>query len=151
MSERTENITTYTLKADYSNLGDLREFIISEAKKNGCENDNAYLISLAVDEACTNLIRYAYKFDKSKRIEIVLKPEKNKFSVIIKDSGKPFNPLEVPPPDMQEYFNEFKKGGLGIFIINKAMDEVKYKAGNNNEDNELTLVKYMPSKNSHPQ
>ena len=146
MHDKTENISKYILNADFSNLGELREFIISETKKNGCNSDNAYFISLAVDEACTNLIRYAYKFDKSKRIEIILKPGKDKFTVIIRDTGKPFNPLEVPPPDMQSYFDEFKRGGLGIFIINKAMDEVRYNPGNGNKNNELTLIKYLQSK-----
>jgi len=145
MSEEIKNIIKYSLNADYSNLNNLREFIMSHAKKNGWDNENAYLISLAVDEACTNLIRYAYKFDKTKKIEIILKPKQDKFVVIIKDSGKPFNPLEVPPPDMEEYFNEFKRGGLGIFIINKAMDEIIYKKGNNLHYNELTLIKYLPA------
>ncbi len=145
MSKQIKNIIKYSLNADYSNLNNLREFIMSHAKENGWDNENAYLISLAVDEACTNLIRYAYKFDKTKKIEIILKPQQDKFVVIIKDSGKPFNPLEVPPPDMEKYFNEFKRGGLGIFIINKTMDEITYKKGNYQHNNELTLIKYLPA------
>jgi serine/threonine-protein kinase RsbW len=125
-------------------LNNLRDFVAEKAGEFGFDKDTAYLISLAVDEACTNLIRYAYKFDKRKKIEINIKIESNRMTVIIKDTGKPFNPLDVPPPDMQEYFNEFKRGGLGIFIIRKIMDEVIYKAANAERPyNELLLLKNL--------
>ncbi len=147
MTLKKENIKTYRLNADYSNLGELRDFVAAEAVKYGFSNDDAYLIALAVDEACTNLIRYAYKFDKSKKIEIDLSYSDNKFIATIKDSGKPFDPMEVPPPDMKEYFKEFKRGGLGIYIIRNAMDEISYLPSNSaGSFNELTLVKYL-SKN----
>ncbi len=144
MQNSTRNITVYKLNSDYSNLNDLRDFIADKAQTFGFDADTAHLISLAVDEACTNLIRYAYKFDKSKKIEINIKSQQNKLIVIIKDTGKPFNPLDVPPPDMQEYFDEFKRGGLGIFIIRKVMDDVIYKPSNNEQaHNELTLLKNL--------
>jgi serine/threonine-protein kinase RsbW len=142
-----ENKKIYRLNADYSNLSELRDFVAAEAVKHGFSNDDAYLISLAVDEACTNLIRYAYKFDKTKKIEIIISADSNKFIAKIKDSGAPFNPLDVPPPDMEEYFKEFKRGGLGIYIIRNAMDEISYIPANSTDSyNELTLVKYL-SKN----
>lgn len=144
MQKKHKITTAHSLNADYSNLEEVRNFICNEAKLFGFDDDNAYLISLAVDEACTNLIRYAYKFDKNKKIDISLETEKSRFIVVIFDNGSPFNPLDVPPPDMQEYFDEFKRGGLGIFIIRKAMDEVIYTPAKNSKGkNELKLIKKL--------
>jgi serine/threonine-protein kinase RsbW len=144
MQSQTTNNAVYKLNSDYSNLNNLRDFITEEAGRFGFDSDTAYLIALAVDEACTNLIRYAYKFDQSKKIEINIKFDNNSFIVVIIDTGKPFNPLDVPPPDMQEYFDEFKRGGLGIFIIRKIMDKVIYKAANDVQmHNELWLLKNL--------
>ncbi len=144
MQSQTTNNAVYKLNSDYSNLNNLRDFITEEAGRFGFDRDTAYLIALAVDEACTNLIRYAYKFDQSKKIEINIKFDNNSFIVVIIDTGKPFNPLDVPPPDMQEYFDEFKRGGLGIFIIRKIMDKVIYKAANDVQmHNELWLLKNL--------
>jgi len=144
MSNKHQIKTIQSISADYLNLDQVRSFINDEAKLFGFDDDNAYLISLAVDEACTNLIRYAYKFDKNKSIDISLESSGKKFVVIIQDNGLPFNPLNVPPPDMKEYFDEFKRGGLGIFIIRKAMDEVIYiPAEKPALKNELRLIKKL--------
>ena len=66
-----------------------------------------------------------------------------KFSVIIKDKGKYFEPKEICPPDMREYLKQYKVGGLGIHLMKSLMDEIKYKI-QPGVQNEVKLVKYLP-------
>jgi serine/threonine-protein kinase RsbW len=102
-----------------------------------------YSVQLAVDEACTNIIQHAYS-NKSKGqilIQCMLSSENNQFTVTITDWGKSFNPKKVPKPNTESNLNERKEGGLGLFLINKFMDSVKYTSAQNM--NKLVMVKTL--------
>ena len=55
------------------------------------------------------------------------------------DYGKPYDPLAKPDPNTSLPLMERKKGGLGIFMVKKSMDDMtyEYKDGKNI----LTIVK----------
>lgn len=148
MNRRNKKILELDVHSDYSNLEFIREKVFTTALSVGFDEDNAYLISLAVDEACTNLIKYAYNFDTGKRIEITAEMTSDKeFSVFIYDTGTPFNSLEAPLPDMNVYFNEYKQGGLGIYIMRQIMDIIKYNPSHGSQKkNQLVLTKYLSHK-----
>jgi serine/threonine-protein kinase RsbW len=127
---------------DFSELHKIRNFIFSKAKGFGFDEIEANKIALAVDEACTNLIKHSFKFDKSKEFCVFIEPTNIKFIIKILDKGIPFNPLDVNKLDMKEYFSNFKKGGLGIQIIRTVMDEISYLPSNvKSGENILTLTK----------
>ena len=42
------------------------------------------------------------------------------------DSGIPFDPLAKPDPAKKRPLSQAKRGGLGIFLTKKFMDEVSY-------------------------
>jgi serine/threonine-protein kinase RsbW len=112
---------------DLSQLESVRDFITLKALSFGFSEDEAYKISLAVDEACTNLIRYAYNLDPNRKICINIETLPSQFIVNVLDDGLPFNPLEIPSPEMKQYFKEFRRGGLGIHIMRSVMDSIEYK------------------------
>jgi serine/threonine-protein kinase RsbW len=90
-------------------------------------------VQTAVDEACTNIINYAY-FGKGGIITITCERQDKYFVVTIRDSGKPFDPSSVPAPDLEADLNKRKIGGLGIYLMKKLMDDISYsfdaKSGN---------------------
>jgi anti-sigma regulatory factor (Ser/Thr protein kinase) len=55
------------------NLELIRDFVSKLASKVGFSEEDVGKIELAVDEACTNVIKHAYKKDVSKPIDIVIK------------------------------------------------------------------------------
>ena len=57
------------------------------------------------------------------------------------------DPKTVPDVDIQEHVREGRKGGLGIFLIRRIMDEVRY-AFQEGMHNELMLVKYIDNSES---
>lgn len=126
---------------DYKELEAIRDYVRSNASESGLSDQQVNNITLAVDEACSNLIHYSIKFDKNKQLRINIQSKGNKFIVTIQDKGKPFDPLSVKSPDMEKYFKEFKHGGLGIHIIKKIVDKIEYKASANSSDyNSLILT-----------
>jgi serine/threonine-protein kinase RsbW len=82
-------------------------------------------ILLALEEALVNIIHYAYP-EKEKGIEIECRLFSDFLEFVIRDQGKPFNPLLLKEPSLNQSLEKRKEGGLGILFIKKCMDEVKY-------------------------
>lgn len=126
------------------NLVKVRKFIVENALEFGFDIETANEIALAVDEACTNIIRHAYHNAKDKPIEVKLKLNQNKFEICIVDEGDIFNPESIIMPVMEEYIKQLKPGGLGMFLMKQLVDVVQYKIGKNKK-NEVKLIKYRNS------
>ncbi len=120
----------------------VREFVSEAARQAGFGDEEVSKIALAVDEACTNIIKHAYKFDPTKTIEISIRQRKSAFEVSITDSGRQFNPDEITPPDMREYLTHYRRGGLGIYLMKSLMDKVEYHITQGRK-NKVLLVKYL--------
>jgi sigma-B regulation protein RsbU (phosphoserine phosphatase) len=90
-------------------------------------------INLALEEAVTNVICYAYGKEKGeeKKIEITASVCENKLQFSITDYGEEFDPTQVDNPDTTLSAQNRPIGGLGIFLIRQLMDEVEYKRENN--------------------
>lgn len=124
------------------NLELIRDFVSKLASKVGFGVDDVGKIELAVDEACTNVIKHAYKKDPSKPIDIAIKIYLNKFTIVITDRGKGFDPSKLKIPNMKEYLAELRVGGLGIYLMRSLMDEVDYEV-KPGVRNKVTMVKYL--------
>ncbi len=118
-----------------------REFVADAAKVFGFKDDDVNNIALAVDEACTNIIKHAYSYDTDKEIDIVVSMKKPEFEILIEDRGKHFNPNQVPVPNMKEYMSHYKRGGLGMYLMKKLMDKVEYSI--HPKKNVVRLIKYL--------
>jgi serine/threonine-protein kinase RsbW len=128
-------IKTLKVKSKTENLSVVRDFISSAAAEINIPKDVAENIILAVDEACTNIIKHAYKYSPDGEIIVKVKPSLSKFVVSIIDNGLSFEPDSIPEPDLQKYYRQRRVGGLGIYLMKTLMDEVKYvsKPGKYNE------------------
>ena len=135
--------TEYALRipSETQNLELIREFVSGVASKVGFDSEEINKIELAVDEACTNVIEHAYKGKKGD-IDIAIKVDYQKFTVIVTDRGDAFRFRDVEMPDMNEYLAELRVGGLGIYLMKTLMDEVEYHS-EPGVKNEVRMVKYL--------
>ncbi len=129
------------------NLEIIREFVNRLALKTGFNPSTADQISLAVDEACTNVIKHAHKFDSRRMIDIIVYLDNEKIEIIISDTGKGFDPSKLPEPDLRQYIHEAKMGGLGIYLMKTIMDEVNY-TFNPGTKNQVAMIKYLNKKSA---
>jgi anti-sigma regulatory factor (Ser/Thr protein kinase) len=106
------------------NLPLIADFISGSMSQFGIEQGKLE-VELAVDEACTNIIKYAYA-GKEGVITITCEVQDGNLVITIKDDGKHFDPLSVPPPDLASDLDHRKVGGLGIYLMTKLMDDVSY-------------------------
>jgi len=126
------------------NLAMVRSFIEAKAHAFGFDESTIIQIILSVDEACTNIIKHAHKYNEEEQIEVETKAETKQFKVILKYKGQGFDPNELDNPDMLDYFNKFKIGGLGVPIMKKFMSNIEF-VHKNSDYNCLTLTKSLVS------
>lgn len=137
-------VKTRTLHIDSKTeeLVAVREFVSGAAREFGFQDEDVSKIALAVDEACTNIIKHAYKFDPTKHISVSIRHRNGAFVIVIVDTGKAFDPQGVRTPDMQEYLTHYRRGGLGVHLMRSLMDKVEYDISPGKQ-NEVRLTKYL--------
>lgn len=145
---KTDSFTQERLTAsgDTTELERIRQFVQDKARDFGFSEQNIHKIALAVDEACSNLIRHAYQLDHSKEFFVDISPDNDNTLVIeILDNGTAFDPLTVPIPDLNQYAAQHRKGGFGVHIIRMVMDAVEYFPADDttHQMNRLKLVKKL--------
>ena len=90
------------------------------------ENVLAHKIKLAVEEAVTNCIEYAYPSDTVGNVTVTIEADDSRIRFIITDSGSEFDPTRVSKADTTLSVNERPIGGLGVFLVRNLMDSINY-------------------------
>ena len=124
--------------AEMDSLKRVRDFIAQIGKKYRFSEKVINAFKLAADEACTNIIRHAYR-DRSGDITVRAIIRKKSLTISLIDQGRYFDPNQVKDPDLKRYVAIGKRGGLGIFMIRRLVDEIDYRR--TSEGNELRLTK----------
>ena len=114
------------LPAKLKNLGRWMDAVSECAREQGFDEKKIGKIELAVEEALVNICNYSYPEDPG-NAEVSCKQDNRRFIIEIVDSGIPFDMTSLPAPDLTPNIEERKIGGLGIFLIKKMVDEVKYR------------------------
>ncbi|MCH7548761.1 MAG: ATP-binding protein, partial [Candidatus Krumholzibacteriota bacterium] len=129
-----------TIRAEDNQLGRVRDFIVEVCEEAGFGRRETSNTKLAVDEACTNIVKHAYS-DRPEVGDITILTEisPGAVSITLCDYGQPFDFAGVENPDLDEYVETGRKGGFGVFLINRLLDGVEYRSIG--ERNELVLTK----------
>jgi anti-sigma regulatory factor (Ser/Thr protein kinase) len=116
------------------------------AEENNLSQRIIYDISLCLDELITNIISYAFH-DKAKHtIEVQFHLKEHELKLVFIDDGIAFNPeLKEDPVHLKHSVEERPIGGLGIYLVKKLMDIIKYRRVE--DKNILTLTKFLKNSN----
>jgi serine/threonine-protein kinase RsbW len=131
---------TIELKAILTNFDSFMDFIDSHLANAGVENSDRTKTLTASEEVIVNVINYAYQ-NENGNLEIIFETNSKSIELTFIDSGAMFNPLEKPDADVTVSLAEREAGGLGILMVKKLMDDVRYEFINN--QNRLTVIKYV--------
>ena len=115
-------------------------FIDGILEENECNMKVQMQIDVAVEEIFVNIASYAYTPEVGMvtiQVEILDDPERAEITFI--DKGIPYNPLAKEDPDTTLSAEERQIGGLGIYMVKKSMDAMRYE--HTDGQNILTLVK----------
>ena len=132
-----------------SYLAYIRPIVGDLARKVGFDESEIAKIEMAVDEACSNVVKHAYSPNKEwcwqhrdPEIRLDIRTEGGSLVIEINDHGQRFDFANYRPTDMENDLREMKRGGYGIPIMRNFMDEVQY-SSNDQTGNTLRMVKYL--------
>ncbi len=132
-----------TVEAREENLFPVRNLVDEQLETVGCPIKLQVLIAIAVEEIFTNISRYAYdRKIGNVTVHTELHSDPSALYVTFMDSGMPYDPLANVDPDVTLPGEERAIGGLGILMVKKSMDDLKYEYRDGH--NILTLKKLLP-------
>jgi anti-sigma regulatory factor (Ser/Thr protein kinase) len=91
----------------------------------GFSKKEARLIILAVDEACSNIIKHAYGGDPAGTITVTVADDAERFTVRLRDFGNKVDRVVIAPRDLAD----IRPGGLGTHFMQVAFDSINYDTG----------------------
>lgn len=128
-----------TYPANFEFLDEIREFVAEVARQGGFSDKEIYSLQLAADEAASNIIEHAYSGNPDASVDISCDMQADAIVIIMRDQGISFDPAQVKQPNLKAKLSERQIGGLGVYLMRKLMDEVRYESVGKN--NTLTMIK----------
>ena len=106
----------------------LTAFMDESAAEWGISRENLYHLNLVAEEVVSNIILYGYgKEQTDETIQFKLLYENGELKMYVRDQGREFDPMKIPPPDdLGKPVSERKVGGLGIHFTKEIMDRLEY-------------------------
>lgn len=126
-----------------SALSELRAFLNQTLGSATLTEVEKHQVTLAVEEVCANLIIHSHGCNPQDVIQLEVKDSDEKLIFEISDQGEAFNILDYEVPDLKKVMVEKRKGGLGIILVKKIMDEIEFES--NNGTNTCRLIKWFRS------
>ena len=121
---------SFNLSCQTSSLSELRSFLQRTLTVFSLTESEKHQVTLAVEEVCANLIIHSHGCNPNDQIHLEVKNMTEGLIFEITDQGVAFNILEYEVPDLKKVMVERRKGGLGIILIKKIMDEIEFESTN---------------------
>ena len=123
---------------DSSNLKHVRTFCREVFEKLDINQELKDELILAIAEAAQNIVKHAYKNEKTEdKMLIKISVENGHLEIGFSDKGKLVEEEKV----RHRKIDDVKPGGLGTFFIQQIMDAVEFKEGKKPWINHLILSK----------
>jgi serine/threonine-protein kinase RsbW len=125
-------------------LKQIREFVKDSLQGHDLPELQVSQMVLAMDEICANLIIHSHQCRLEESFEVVVLVDKNKgvtFKII--DKHALFDINQYQEPSIDDIVKKQRKGGLGLILVKRIMDEIELTTGP--EKNECRLFKRMSS------
>jgi serine/threonine-protein kinase RsbW len=118
------------LACQTSSLSELRSFLQQNLANYTLSEVERHQLTLAVEEVCANLIIHSHACNPKDKIQLEIKDSNEKVIFEITDEGIAFNLLEYEVPQIKQVVEEKRKGGLGILLVKKIMDDIEFESKN---------------------
>ena len=116
-----------TVPAKTECIDEINDFVGRELEAYDCPMKVQMQIELAIEEIFVNIASYAYHpVDGEAEIRCEVLQDPLRVVIQFLDGGKPYDPLAKEDADTSVEALEEREGGLGILLVKKTMDDVKY-------------------------
>jgi|YNPNPStandDraft_1061719.scaffolds.fasta_scaffold00174_4 serine/threonine-protein kinase RsbW len=117
---------TVRLPARMESLEQFRSFVLARLTRWGFPQTLAARADVVLEEVLVNIFRYAYTPGDGE-VELRCCREGDGFCMSFHDTGRPFNPLDWPLPDLSDDIEKRTVGGLGIHLVRRLADDMRYR------------------------
>lgn len=110
-------------------MSEVSAFLDSRVEDFSVPLKTGYSLKVVADELFSNIVYYS----GAQTADILFRNEADSITLIFEDDGKPYNPMEAEEPDITAGIEDRKIGGLGLFMVKKMAQTVRYEyvAGKN--------------------
>ncbi len=117
-----EQLAKVRFEARAENLQGARDLVRGAVLKKGYASETINGIVLAVDEACSNIIRHGYGEGKTGDIILEVLYSNDELIFRLTDFADQVDKTTLRSRDL----DDLRPGGLGIHLIKKVMDSIEY-------------------------
>lgn len=117
---------TLRLRNDPSELARLEDLLRPVVGKHGLSAHESFTLQLLLEEVVSNVITHAYEDEAEHEILVRLSVTEGEVHIEIEDDGKPFDPTAAPPVDTSAPLDQREVGGVGIHLVRRFADDVRY-------------------------
>lgn len=129
-----------TLDSTLQTADKAEDLVLKEAGKLGLEEEEQHQIGMAVRECTVNAVVHGNRYNKNKRVHLLIERSDKALAVVIGDEGEGFDINSLPNPLAPE--NLLRQSGRGLMLARAFMDEfdLHSRPGGGTE---VRLVKYL--------
>ena len=114
--------------AEPEQLESVQRFVEEQIERYDCSARVRFQLDVAVEEIFINIAKYAYRPGQAGQaaVRCCVGGDPLQVTIQFQDQGVPFNPLAKEDADITLTAQERQIGGLGILMVKKSMDAVRY-------------------------
>ena len=132
---------------DIGALPDIFQFTREFAAEEGIEEGPGHVLDLVIEELFTNLVRH--NLDGRHALEVGLERDDGAIRLTLRDFDvAPFDPTQVPTPDLTLPLEQQSRGGRGIHLVRRLAREFRY--GHSDGVSAITVCLSLPSSSQEP-
>ncbi|MBU0713826.1 MAG: ATP-binding protein [Verrucomicrobia bacterium] len=120
------NVLSLEKEACGDNLKELFAFVEQALTSLNTPASDRDKMMMALDEALTNVVLYAYPENQRGTVGIRICRNDNTITAEVVDHGKPFDPTAHPAPDITLPIEQRPIGGLGIHLMRNLVTSLRY-------------------------
>jgi anti-anti-sigma factor len=115
------------LKNQFAEIGRLHQIVTEMGERHHVSPKDTFAVNLSLEEIVANVISYGHDDSDDHDIVVRLALADGQWTIEVEDDGRPFDPLDVPTPDLAQPLEERSVGGLGIHLVRNMMDGMEYR------------------------
>lgn len=117
----------YSIKSNLNELQELTKTILDFCESYAYDAEFIGDIRLVFEEIIVNIIKHGYDDSPDGPINLAIEMESERWTMTVEDEGKPFNPQDFQPMNVEKPFDEKDIGGLGVHMIREMAEFIEYK------------------------
>jgi serine/threonine-protein kinase RsbW len=112
-------MSSVTIPAHFDQFYKIRDLVDQTAGSAGFDDHEIYMVQLAVDEACSNIVEHGYGGESEAEIECSCRNVDGGVEIVLRDWGIGFDPNGVPDVVLHGSIQDVKPRGAGLYLIRK--------------------------------